>query len=183
MPRATIRPVRSIGNVPWTGKVPSVVLLASPAAAAAWFTVCLTIIAGLTVGCERPAPVPPGLQSATAADDSAGPGDAVTRGVVTVMIELPAGEQTRRVPDVVAGATLESVLRQIRDPVLTMTGEGTTAMLTAVNGVQNDGRRGWTFQVDGQFATQGIGSTRVNPPTTIRWRYTTFEEAMATSGN
>ena len=36
---------------------------------------------------------------------------------------------------------------------------------------------GWTFKVDQEFANQGIGSTSLNPPTTVTWSFGDFDGA------
>ena len=123
------------------------------------------------VGCQ-PAVEPPPAQDPDA-------GETAESGPVTIRFEWPENEPatTQVVEDVSAGTLLETVLRDLPEPEMEITGEGQTALVQSIGGIGISGERGWTFQINGNFATRGIGSTRLTPPTTITWRYTTFEEA------
>ncbi|WDQ18157.1 DUF4430 domain-containing protein [Rhodopirellula sp. P2] len=83
------------------------------------------------------------------------------------------------VDNVAAGATLEDLMRNLSAPKMEIGGEGTTAFVNSIEGVATNATRGWTYTVDGEFATKGIGTMELNPPTKIVWKYTTFEEATA----
>lgn len=122
-------------------------------------------------GC-RPAVEPgPEQQSNAGATAEAGP--------VTVRFEWPDDRPTTTevVENVPAGTTLETVLRDLPQPEMQITGGGQTALVQSICGVEISGDRGWTFEINDNFATRGVGSTRLTPPTTITWRYTSFEEA------
>ncbi|MEO1619070.1 MAG: DUF4430 domain-containing protein, partial [Planctomycetota bacterium] len=73
------------------------------------------------------------------------------------------------------GETLESVMRKIEDRQIEISGAGTTAFLQSIDGVGNEGSKGWTFKVDGEFAMQGIGSTELNPPAEVIWSFGGFD--------
>ncbi|MEO1526421.1 MAG: DUF4430 domain-containing protein [Planctomycetota bacterium] len=97
-------------------------------------------------------------------------------GTVTVQFVTDGSEPLEvQVPDVAVGETLESVMRKIEDRQIEISGAGTTAFLQSIDGVGNEGSKGWTFKVDGEFATQGIGKTTLSPPTTVEWSYGEFE--------
>ncbi|EMI55000.1 DUF4430 domain-containing protein [Rhodopirellula sallentina] len=81
--------------------------------------------------------------------------------------------------DVGEGTTLESVMKKIENPGVVISGSGVTAFVQSIGGVETNAERGWTYTIDGEFATEGIGSTELKPGQTVRWRFTSFEEAMA----
>ncbi|WP_236696446.1 DUF4430 domain-containing protein [Rhodopirellula islandica] len=83
------------------------------------------------------------------------------------------------VDNVAAGSTLETLMRNLSSPKMEIGGEGTTAFVNSIEGIATNATRGWTYTVDGEFATKGIGTMELNPPTKIVWKYTTFEEATA----
>lgn len=114
------------------------------------------------------------------------PGDpATSSGAVTIRFEgseLDA-DQALVVDAVAEGTTVEVVMRSLDGPRLEMSGSGLTAFLHGVNGVSNEGDLGWTFLVDGKFATAGMGSTKLSPPTEVVWRYGAMEDsATVTEG-
>lgn len=80
---------------------------------------------------------------------------------------------------VAAGTTLEEVMRKIETPKIEISGSGVTAFVQSIDGVANQGTRGWTFTLDDDFATEGIGTTKLTPGQTVQWRFTSLEEAMA----
>ena len=113
-----------------------------------------------------------------------------TESVGTVTIEIifdstdPTTNIKRTVP-IDDGATLESVMRGLRtdteDPLeMTISGADETAFVQSIGAVTTDASRGWTYTIDGEFATKGIGSVRLQPGRTVRWQFTTFKEAMKT---
>ncbi|TWU19340.1 DUF4430 domain-containing protein [Allorhodopirellula heiligendammensis] len=76
-----------------------------------------------------------------------------------------------------SGTTLEEIMRKMEQPKIVITGSGATAFVQSIDGVATNSSRGWTFTVDDEFANVGIGSLKLTPPQTIRWRFTTLEEA------
>lgn len=115
----------------------------------------------LVSGCRNAAP-------AVQADESVG--------TVTVRILVEDKDPIEvQVPDVGTGATLESVMQQIDQPAIEISGSGTTAFVKSIDGKNTEGSSGWTFEVDGEFASQGIGQTKLSPPTTVEWSYGGFE--------
>jgi len=76
------------------------------------------------------------------------------------------------------GATLEQVMRAMDQPEIEITGSGVTAFVQSIDGVSTGATRGWTFTIDGTFATVGIGSIELEPGQSVQWRFTSFEEAM-----
>ena len=89
----------------------------------------------------------------------------------TVTIEVVQDGKTLAfvVDDVVAGTTVEELLRGLDAIEVEISGSGTTAFVHSIGGQAPDGNEGWMFQIDGEFASQGVGSTKVEPPTTITW--------------
>ncbi|EMB15873.1 DUF4430 domain-containing protein [Rhodopirellula europaea] len=99
-----------------------------------------------------------------------------------VTFEFVIDEETTKsyvVDNVASGTTLETLMRDLSSPKMEIGGEGTTAFVESIEGVATNATHGWTFTVDGEFATNGIGTTELDPPNTIVWKYTTFEEAIA----
>lgn len=84
--------------------------------------------------------------------------------------------------DVQPGTTVEALMRRVGSADVRLTGSGTTAMVQAIEGVEMQGGQGWLYQVDGRWAQRGIGQTRVDPGSEIRWRYGKFETATAGDG-
>ncbi len=124
------------------------------------FVFCL-----LLVGCDR-------VSNQPAVTDQVAPvnSGANHSGVVTLQIDL--GNTVRRimVNDVADGTTLESVMRSIDSLDVKITGSGTTAFVHQINGRSASGSQGWTFTVDGQRASKGAGTTKLHPPTTVKWQ-------------
>ncbi|MFG0291333.1 MAG: DUF4430 domain-containing protein [Rhodopirellula sp. JB044] len=81
--------------------------------------------------------------------------------------------------DIGEGTTLESVMKKIENPNVVISGSGVTAFVQSIGDVETNAERGWTYTIDGEFATEGIGSTELKPGQIVRWRFTSFEEAMA----
>ncbi len=77
------------------------------------------------------------------------------------------------VNDVADGTTLEELMRTLDG--VSVKGSGTTAFVDKIDDVQTGGSEGWTFKVDGEFAKQGVGKTILHPPTTISWRFGSFD--------
>lgn len=124
----------------------------------------LSLIVFCTTGC--------GTQTADKPAD-------VETGTVTVKVTWPnAKTETVKVPDVVDGTTLESVMRQIDSINLNISGTGTTAFVRSIGGTATSESDGWTFTIDGEFAMQGIGSTELHPPTAVEWKFGGFESAV-----
>ncbi|WP_236618273.1 DUF4430 domain-containing protein [Rhodopirellula europaea] len=99
-----------------------------------------------------------------------------------VTLEFVIDEDTTKsyvVDNVAEGSTLEALMGNLSAPKMEIGGEGATAFVNSIEGVSTNATHGWTYTVDGEFATKGIGTMELNPPTTIVWKYTTFEEAMA----
>lgn len=122
-------------------------------------------------------------QSATDAEHSA------QLGSVTIEIVSPSSSSEESAAatatlsyensfDVATGTTLEELMRKIESPQIVISGSGVTAFVQSIDGVATNATQGWTFTVDGEFATQGIGTTELTPEQTVRWRFTTMKEAM-----
>lgn len=108
------------------------------------------------IGCgKRPQPV-------------AAPG---ATGTVTMEIDFGDHSESIRIDGVESGTTLEAVMRSIDQLPISIRGSGVTAFVDGIGNVSTNSSEGWTFQVDGEFANQGIGSTTLSPPTTIRWSF------------
>ncbi|TWT93624.1 DUF4430 domain-containing protein [Neorhodopirellula pilleata] len=139
---------------------------------------CIAVLATLVVcgsGCQR---------SQTIENPSVDVAEDV--GTVTIEIILNSDEPTENIRQIVPvhdGESLESVMRgmasQPDEPLeMVISGEGVTAFVQSIHSVTTDANRGWTYTIDGEFATKGIGSVTVESGQTIQWRFTTFEEAM-----
>ncbi|MEP0426601.1 DUF4430 domain-containing protein [Rhodopirellula bahusiensis] len=106
--------------------------------------------------------------------------DYVSTGEVT--LEFVIDDETTKsyvVDNVATGSTLESLMRNLSSPKMEIGGEGATAFVNSIDGISTDATRGWTYTIDGEFATTGIGTTELNPPTKVVWKFTTLEEATA----
>ncbi|MCM2371742.1 DUF4430 domain-containing protein [Aporhodopirellula aestuarii] len=159
---------------------------ASPAFAKAgmWLSMMVCVAALGISGCRSEAPA-----VVAEPDQPASDVDASTTGSVTIEIVSPETEATENETedelmladdfDVAEGATVEDVMKEIQSPEIVIVGSGLTAFIQSIDGVETDGSRGWTYTIDGEFATEGIGSTEVTPGQTIRWQFTTLEEAMS----
>ncbi len=119
----------------------------------------------LIVGCTRSTPV---------ADQ---PAQAKAGGTVTIEIVTEAGSESIELPNIASGTTLEAVMRSVKELPITIRGSGTTAFVERIGNQSTGSSDGWTFKVDGEFANQGIGSTKLTPPTTVRWRFGEFDSA------
>jgi hypothetical protein len=97
-------------------------------------------------------------------------------GTVTIKIERDGNVQTLEMPEVSQGTTLEAVMRRVTEPPVAMRGTAATAFVESIGDQDTSGSEGWTFLVDGEFATQGVGVTKLNPPTTVTWKYGDFRD-------
>jgi hypothetical protein len=101
---------------------------------------------------------------------------AAATGAVTITIDFGEQTETIEIPDVEQGATLESVMRSIDQVPITIHGSGVTAFVDSIGDTATGSTGGWTFRVDGELATQGIGSIVLSPPTTVTWAYSDASE-------
>lgn len=97
--------------------------------------------------------------------------DATQSGTVTVQIHTGSQFETIRIDDVQPGTTVESLMRSIDQIAVSIQGSGVTAFVDGLGDTSTSSHQGWKYQVDGEFANQGIGSTALTPPTTITWTY------------
>ena len=98
----------------------------------------------------------------------------VATGPVVMEIDLGGKMQTITIDDVTQGTTLETVMRGIDEIEMDISGSGTTAFVNRIGDVATGSTEGWTFEVDGEYAKQGIGSTKLSPPTTVAWSYGSY---------
>jgi hypothetical protein len=125
----------------------------------------ILFVVALALGCQK-RPQPAVAQPSTGA----------------VTIEILRGEahiDSIEIENVATGTSLESLMRSIDDPPITIHGSGVTAFVHGIGDLATSGSDGWTFKVDGKFANQGIGSTTLTPPTTIRWSYVDASEIVS----
>ena len=99
------------------------------------------------------------------------PSVAVPTGTVTLEFVLADETKVVKIDDVSEGATLESVLRNVADPQVSLRGSGATAFVDKIGDAATTGNEGWTFSIDGEWASEGVGSTELFPPTTVRWEF------------
>ncbi len=153
----------------------------------------LAIVAGCLLlvfssGCRVEAPPEPTAPDSTASDTPVSTDSASAKSaVVTLEIFQPAGEDGAATTDsetayyrntfaVSDDTTLEAVMRKIKDPVVVITGSGETAFVKSIDGVTPSSSRGWTFTIDDKFSNVGIGSVKLSPAQTVRWRFTSLDE-------
>ncbi len=144
-----------------------------------WLLMCLLFaVSGCTAerGDET---ARPGSDAARTAAEGATDASAADAGTVTLSIEsVDADPLVVEVPGVATGTTLETVMRSLDGVDVDITGSGTTAFVNSIEGKATGGNEGWTFQVDGEPAKQGIGSTVLDPPVEIEWSYGSFSETV-----
>ena len=100
--------------------------------------------------------------------------DPQTVGTVTIEFDQTTDLETAKIENVAAGTTLEQVMRDMKD--VKIQGSGTSAFVAAIGKAKTTGGKGWTFKVDGEWANQGVGGTKLTPPTTITWSYGSYDE-------
>ncbi|MCC9603244.1 DUF4430 domain-containing protein [Stieleria sp. JC731] len=97
-------------------------------------------------------------------------------GIVSIEIDPGDGNViTEDVENVSDGSTLETVMQRVGTAQIAFRGSGTTAFIESIDGKGTTSGMGWTFKIDGEFVNQGIGQTELHPPTTVTWKYGTFE--------
>ncbi len=103
----------------------------------------------------------------------------------TVTMEVDVDDQVDRFEflDVASGTTLESLMRSIDDPPVKIQGSKTTAFVQSIGDKATSASEGWTFTVDGEFSNSGVGSTILEPPTTITWRFGDFSETTSAANS
>ena len=101
----------------------------------------------------------------------AAPSADAAKGTVTLEINDGNQKESFQVTDVADGSTLESVMRDFTQIPVVVQGSGTTAFVESIGDTATSQSEGWTFQVDGKFANQGVGKTILHPPTTVTWSY------------
>ncbi len=131
-----------------------------------WLAFCL-LACLMLVGCRDAQP----SSTLPSASSPEMPVDPTTTGTVTV--EVIEGDETKRyeLTDIAAGTTVESIMRSLTEPEVTMSGSGITAFVQQIGDQSTRSNEGWVYRVDGEFATKGIGSTTVDPPVTITWSF------------
>ena len=107
-----------------------------------------------------------------------GPSEPTGRRSGPVTVEFWFGGQVKTfvVDSVADGTTVEAFMRSQKVVPVDMKGRGWTAFVHAIDGVATDSTSGWTYSVDGRFASTGVGSTRLHPPTSLRWRFGRWNE-------
>ncbi|TWU48055.1 DUF4430 domain-containing protein [Rubripirellula reticaptiva] len=121
----------------------------------------LALISAMAVtGCQQqPAPI---------AVDAA-------KGTVTIEIVSADGTKTYTVDDVSDGSTLEQVMRSAKDFPAEISGSGTTAFVSSIDGLSTSASEGWTYKIDDEFIHEGVGVTTLSPPTTVTWKFTGWD--------
>ncbi len=104
------------------------------------------------------------------------PSAATPTGTVTLEFVIDENTKVLTIDDVHEGATLESVLLGVTDPVVSVRGSGTTAFVDKIGDVATSANEGWTFSVDGEWANEGVGSIKLQPPTTVRWEFGSWDK-------
>lgn len=139
----------------------------------------------LVVGCGGSQQVdsPPVADSSSdfAINADSAPSDSSDRKTGTVRFEFTVDGQTKtlEVEDVAEGTTLETVMRGIKEPAVKMRGSASTAFVESIGENATTGTEGWVFEVDGEFANEGVGSIELQPPATISWTYGEASELLS----
>ena len=122
-------------------------------------TVGIVFICLLYGGC-RPAPV------------------TVDAGVGTVTFEIHKANESRVITleNVAVGTTLETVMRSIDEIPIEISGSGITAFVNEIDGLKTTRTDGWTYRIDGEYVSQGIGSISLSPPTKVEWRFGSWDD-------
>lgn len=104
---------------------------------------------------------------------------------VTLVIEQ--GEDTRTFADIPwsPGMTVLQVMDAAEDNEVGLafdyTGRGETAILSAIDGVENQGAgrdaKNWLYWVEGRFATKSFAVAEVRPGETVTWRFAPYDAA------
>ena len=117
------------------------------------------------VGCQRPAATPKAVPP-------------VRTGTVTMKIVIDGKTEVIEFAEIAEGTTLEALMKKMDDPpvVVKMRGSKTTAFVESIGEKETSASEGWTFQVDGKFSTQGVGTTILSPPTTVTWKFGDFSD-------
>ena len=122
----------------------------------------LSFLTLVFLGCGRSVPV------ADRTDETAEPG------TVTLVIIGESETNSIDVPNVPSGTSLETVMRSVTEIPIKLDGSGTSAFVDAIGDQRTNSTGGWTFEVDGEYANQGIGNTVLTPPTTVTWSFGDF---------
>ncbi|TWT74229.1 DUF4430 domain-containing protein [Allorhodopirellula solitaria] len=162
---------------------PKLKLIRSRTAVGPIAAIACSVMLLMTTGCrvESPPETAESTQSSSGSTETvASDSSPASTATVVVEIDKPGGDgeaEFRQSFDVAAGTTLEEVMRKIDEPEVVITGSGVTAFVQSMDGIETDASRGWTFKVDDEFSSVGIGSVNLTPPQTVRWQFTTLEEA------
>lgn len=100
---------------------------------------------------------------------------------VTLEIQSGTKKESVLIEGLPLGCTVEDVMRSAQQQGLDieMSGSGTTAFISAINGESGSGTQGWLFKVDGEYSDRGIGTTELDPPATITWVFDDMSAALA----
>jgi hypothetical protein len=100
--------------------------------------------------------------------------DADSHGTVALAIDFGGGR--RKIFDAIAwreGMTVADMFSKGLDVAVTQKGSGESALLTAIDGVANEGTdgRNWTYAVNGQVADRGFAVYRLRPGDRVLWTF------------
>ncbi|MDF1840021.1 MAG: DUF4430 domain-containing protein [Rubripirellula sp.] len=138
-------------------------IVSSKSQALSWLPFCLLVC--LAIGCSGSTTDAPPVEEPVPAEP------ATSVGTVTIEIVDGSNKKTLELSDIEAGTSLEQIMRSITDPGISIRGSGITAFVDQIGETRTSGSEGWVFRVDGEFATQGVGSTTIDPPATITWSF------------
>ncbi len=122
-------------------------------------------------GCWNSASDSPAIDAGTSELNAGKTTEATVSGPVTFQINDGDKVVTFDIENVSDGATLESVMRRIDRIPVSIRGSGVTAFVDQIGDLGTNSSEGWTYLVDGEFATRGIGETTLSPPTTVEWTF------------
>jgi len=99
------------------------------------------------------------------------PESSAAAGPVTIEVKLDGKSQQVVLENVPDGSTIEEVMRRLDRVPVEISGSGSTAFLHSLAGKSTSAGGGWTFAVDGEFVSRGIGATELSPPATVTWTF------------
>ena len=129
-------------------------------------------------GCRPSTPTTASPEAESSAVESSGEGGSEAGATGTVTFQIKQGEEltTFEIEDVPEGATLESVMRRIDQIPISIRGSGVTAFVDQIGETATSSSEGWTYEIDGEFATRGIGDTTLSPPAIVEWSFGSMTE-------
>jgi hypothetical protein len=101
----------------------------------------------------------------------------------TVRLTIDYGDGTQRVftrlawkEDMTVFDLLQAAAKHPRGIKVTHQGKGATTLITAIDGLENEGRgRNWIYEVNGKTADRGCGVWKLAAGDVVLWRFDTYQ--------